>query len=313
MKASVYKQYIERILEQSTSPCNMDEVIEKVAFHLEDIPFDELRQSIKAYFRRSEDILLIPYDNEFRGEKRVMLKSKFFPASTQEEVVRNVLNYRRKPMPYDTFWYIVSQFKVFQTSWSYDYTFFEEENDKLASFIEKVPLNELNNQNFDEKPFLIGLSEWDNLDGYWKLPQKGSFNKVIKQYLNINSAVFARFKKYILQPYYDALAEIPFKVRTYTEELNGLIEEIFDISSLDEDNLSFYESYKECMEFIKKNKDKPKKKTNPILSEWLNNMPDNNVNPILYSMCEENINNSAYFHRDYGRKQERRKKRKQNA
>lgn len=52
MKASVYKQYIERILEQSTSPCNMDEVIEKVASHIDDFPFDELRQKHKGLLQK---------------------------------------------------------------------------------------------------------------------------------------------------------------------------------------------------------------------------------------------------------------------
>lgn len=298
MKASVYNQYIERILEQSTSPCNMEEVIVKIASHIDDIPFDELRQSIKSYFRRSSDILLIPYGNETRGEKRVMLKSKFLPASSQYDVVRNVLNYRRKPMPYDMLWNIVSQFEVFQTSWSYDYTFFEEEKDKLAYFIEKVPVKELEDLNLDEDSFLIGLSEWESLYGYWKLPQKGSSIYVIKQYLNVDNAVFNHFKHYILRPYFDALEAIPFKIRTYTDALNGLIEKVFDISSLDDHNLSFYETYKECMAFIKKNKGKPKPKSNPVLGEWVNNMPKENVNIILYSMCEENIYNSAYFYRD---------------
>ena len=291
MKSSVYKSYIDNILRQSCSPCDIEEVIEKVAYLL-DMPVPDLKYPIKNYFRRSSDIIFCPYS----GEKRVMLKSKFLPVSSQCDVVRKVLNYSKVPMDYSSLWSILEQFDEFKTEYGFtDYSEYDEhKNDIIAYFIKQEPNNNLGN--IDRSSFLIGLEEWDSVNGYWKIPHENAPISVLKQYIKIDANIFEMFSFDILRPFYAALEMIPFKIRSYTEELNHLIEQVFDVSKLDETSHTFYINYKDCMAHIKQFRNYPTASNNPELYQWRKEMSSEGVHPMLYRMCDENIRNSRYWY-----------------
>ena len=89
---------------------------------------------------------------------------------------------------------------------------------------------------------------------------------------------------------------IPFKIRSYTEELNYLIEQVFDVSKLDETSHTFYINYKDCMAHINQFRNYPTASNNPELYQWRKEMSSEGVHPMLYRMCDENIRNSRYWY-----------------
>lgn len=305
MKSSVYKSYIDNILRQSDSPCDIEEVIEIVAYQL-DMPVSELKHPVKNYFRRSPDIIYYPYN----GEKRVMLKSKFLPVISQCDAVRKVLNYRRVPMDSSALWDVLEQFDIFKTEYGFtDYSEYDEhKNELIAYYIKIVPINCLDI--IDRDSFLIGLEEWDSVDGYLKIPHENAPIAVLKHYTKIDKAIFEKFSYDILRPFYEALSIIPFKIRYYVEELNNLIEQVFDLSKLDEINHTFYIHYKDCMAHIKQFRNYPTAKNNPEIYQWLKEMSPEGVHPMLYRMCDENIRNARYFYNRSIRKEQKRKTKK---
>lgn len=295
MKSSVFSQYVHNVLEQSPVPCDRDEVIEKVAYAL-DMPIDELKGSMKSYFLRSEEIVLVPYSEE-RGDKKIVLKSKFDPISSQEDAVRNVLNYFRKPIEEIIFWGVLDQLDIFKVDYHFrDFSFFPKPQNIIAYFAKKNDIENIEGGYVGKGHLLIGLEEWGNKDGYWRVPNETADISVLKNYLDVNLYAFNKLKENIMQPYINALDVIPFKIRTYETELNNLVDSVFVISSFDDKNMQFYISYKECMAHIKQFRQYPTKKTNPDLFEWWKNNSNEGINPILYYMCIENIRNSEYFY-----------------
>lgn len=296
MKSSVYKPYIDRILEQSVTPSDIEEIAEKVAFQL-DMPISELRDRIKNYLRRDSGIAYL----YCRGEKRVILKSKLSPAKSPFDILYKVLSFSKEPIEQYDLSNILEQFDEFQTEEYNQETFlFEEGKDKIAFYYKIEPFKK--NKNIRKDEFLVGLEEWDDIAGYWKLPNERAHISILKKYADTGWKLFEYFWSYYLGPYHTALEEIPFRVKTYSDDLTNLITQVFDISKLDEKNLEYYNNYLEYMMFIKTYKEHPNVKTNRTLKEWWLNTDREALIPILYAMCDENIRNSKYFYSKTKRK-----------
>ena len=275
IEPSKYRDYINRILEQSVSPFNIEEIVEKVANQL-DISKTTLRDRIKGFLYRDSAYIILRYD----GERYVVLKSLFEQCQTNEEIIEKVLCLRLKPLDIESYHYVLSQFDDSRDSYTNSYcgynsninlVFFQGLPDFTAIYVKSIQKEILLKNKktiINEYSYCIGLEEWPELDGFLKIPSASAPLTTLRRYKETSNSIIQEFYSIIMSPYHHAVEDIPFKTQNYTEQLNSLIEQVYDVCQLDDKNSSFYNHYKDYMAYIKIKGDHPNFLTNKELSRW---------------------------------------------